>query len=69
MQFVIIGQFNDVNLAKSYLLRIVRERSLFQNMGDASYRNLIGTQANLNIMVQENALRTYLEFMQEYYLK
>jgi hypothetical protein len=69
MQFVIIGQFTDANVAKSYLLRMVREKQLFQNMGDASYRNLIGTQANLNVMVQENALRTYLEFMQEYYLK
>lgn len=69
MQFVIIGQFTDANVAKSYLLRMVREKPLFQNMGDASYRNLVGTQANLNVMVQENALRTYLEFMQEYYLK
>lgn len=69
MQFVIIGQFADANVAKSYLLRMVREKTLFQNMGDASYRNLVGTQANLNVMVQENALRTYLEFMQEYYLK
>lgn len=69
MQFVIIGQFADANVAKSYLLRMVREKSLFENMGDASYRNLVGTQENLNVMVQENALRTYLEFMQEYYLK
>lgn len=69
MQFVIVGQFADANVAKSYLLRMVRERPLFDNMGDASYRNLVGTQENLNVMVQENALRTYLEFMQEYYLK
>ncbi len=69
MQTIIIGSFTDANIAKSYLIRMVKERKLFENMKDASYRNLVGTQANLNVMMQQNAIKTYIEFMQEYYLK
>lgn len=69
MQIIIIGSFTDASIAKSYLIRMVKEKSLFENMNDASYRNLVGSQQNLNIMMQQNAIKTYIEFMQEYYLK
>jgi hypothetical protein len=69
MQIMIIGSFADANIAKSYLIRMVKEKSLFENMGDANYRNLVGSQSNLNVMMQQNAIKTYIEFMQEYYLK
>lgn len=69
MQIMIIGSFTDANIAKSYLIRMVKDKSLFENMNDASYRNLVGTQSNLNVMMQQNAIKTYIEFMQEYYLK
>jgi tetratricopeptide (TPR) repeat protein len=68
-QVVIIGSFGDANIAKSYLLRMVKERQLFEGMKSTSYRNLIGSQKNLNTMIQNNALNTYFEFMQEFYLK
>ena len=68
-QVVIIGQFADANLAKSYLIRMVDENSLFESLKDADYRNLLGSQKNLNLMMEKNAMETYFEFMQEYYLK
>jgi tetratricopeptide (TPR) repeat protein len=68
-QVVIIGSFGDANIAKSYLLRMVKERQLFEGMKSTSYRNLIGSQKNLNTMVQNDALNIYFEFMQEFYLK
>lgn len=68
-QIVLIGSFADANIAKSYLLRIVKEKTLFAGLQGTNYRNLLGTQKNLNVMVQKNAFRTYNEFMQEYYMK
>ncbi|HRU62926.1 MAG TPA: hypothetical protein P5236_00745, partial [Paludibacteraceae bacterium] len=68
-QFFIIGPFPDANTAKSYLMRIVKESSLFEGLKGANYRNLVGTQENLNTMLQQNALNVYFDFMKEYYLK
>lgn len=66
---IIIGSLSDAQVGKSYLLRMVKENSLFASMKGIIYRNLLGSQQNLNVMMQNNALATYFEFMQEYYLK
>lgn len=68
-QVIIIGSFPDAGSAKSYLYRIVDVDSLFAPLQSADYRNLLGSQRNLNIMMQKNAMETYFEFMQQYYLK
>jgi len=68
-QVIIIGSLSDANVAKSYLLRMVKEKSLFDGLKGASYRNLLGSQKNLNTLIEQNALNVYFEFMQEYYLK
>lgn len=68
-KIIIIGSLNDANIAKSYLLRMVKESSLFEGLKSANYRNLIGSQKNLNVLMQQNALNVYFEFMKEYYLK
>ena len=68
-QVIIIGSFSDAQVAKSYLLRMVKESSLFAGLKGSDYRNLIGSQKNLNIAIQQPSLNTYFEFMQQYYLK
>jgi len=68
-QIIIIGSFADAGIAKSYLFRIVQETALYEQVKGTNYRNLIGSQRNLNVMMQQNAMDTYFEFMQEYYLK
>jgi hypothetical protein len=68
-QVLIIGSIADANVAKSYLLRFVKEKGQFEGLKNVSYRNLLGSQSNLNIMMQQNALNVYFEFMQQYYLK
>jgi tetratricopeptide (TPR) repeat protein len=68
-QIIIIGSLNDAQIGKSYLLRMVKEKALFDGMKGSVYRNLLGSQQNLNTVLQQNALSTYFEFMQEYYLK
>jgi hypothetical protein len=69
LQIITIGSFADAAAAKSYLLRFVKEKDIFAELKNCGYRNLLGTQTNLNIMMQKNALDTYLEFVREYYLK
>ena len=68
-QVIIIGSFGDANVAKSYLLRMVKEKNLFEGLKGSNYRNLFGTQRNLNVLMQNDALSIYTKFMQEYYLK
>ncbi|HJV78947.1 MAG TPA: tetratricopeptide repeat protein [Paludibacter sp.] len=68
-QVIIIGSLSDAQVAKSYLLRMVKEKTLFDGLKGANYRNILGSQENLNTVVQKNQLKTYFEFMQEYYLK
>ena len=66
---IIIGSFTDAEIAKSYFLRMVNEKQLFEGIKNANYRNLLGTQKNLNVMMQQKTLNVYFEFMREYYLK
>ena len=66
---LIIGSFADANIAKSYLLRMVREAELFVPLKGCDYRNLVGTQRNFNTMMSQNAMPVYIEFMREFYLK
>jgi hypothetical protein len=68
-QVVLIGSFADANIAKSYLFRIVKETEIYAHIKGTDYRNLLGSQRNLNVMMQKNAMDIYFEFMQEYYLK
>ncbi|MDP4239316.1 MAG: tetratricopeptide repeat protein [Bacteroidota bacterium] len=68
-QVIIIGSLSDAQVAKSYLIRMVKEKSLFEGLRGANYRNLLGSQKNLNVLIQQNALNQYFEFMQQYYLK
>ena len=69
LQVIIIGSLSDAQVAKSYLLRMVKEKSLFEGLKGSTYRNLLGSQKNLNTVIQKNVLNEYFEFMQEYYLK
>jgi len=68
-QVIIIGSLTDAQVAKSYLIRMVKEKSLFEGLKGSTYRNLLGSQKNLNVLMQQNALNQYFEFMKEYYLK
>jgi hypothetical protein len=69
VQVIIIGSLSNAQVAKSYLLRMVKEKSLFDGLKGSTYRNLLGSQKNLNTLIQKNALNQYFDFMQEYYLK
>lgn len=66
-QFILVGNFPNDEATREYLIQMVKNRDLFEGVRGSNYRNLMGTQRNLNVMVQENALSTYFEFMAKYY--
>jgi hypothetical protein len=69
-EIVVIGAFPNAETAKSYLLRVVKEKSLFDGLKGVTYRNLVGTRQNIVKATTTTAnLNVYLEFMKEYYLK
>ena len=68
-QIVLIGTLPDAASAKSYLLRIVKDKNLFAGVQGATYRNLIITQDNLDTMNRIGNQNVYLDFLREYYLK
>ena len=68
-EVILIGSFTDAEIAKSYFLRMIKEKALLDTLKGVNYRNMLGTQKNLNVMMQQNAMNVYFEFMREYYLK
>jgi hypothetical protein len=48
---------------------MVKEESSFEGLKGSNYRNLLGSRQNLDTAIQQNELKTYFEFMQQYYLK
>ncbi|MCL1867476.1 MAG: hypothetical protein FWF72_00785, partial [Paludibacter sp.] len=69
-EVVVIGAFPNAESAKSYLLRMVKERTLFDGLKGATYRNLVGTRENITTAAKNATNMTvYSEFMNEYYLK
>ncbi|MEI8087273.1 MAG: tetratricopeptide repeat protein [Paludibacter sp.] len=68
-QVIIIGSLADAYIAKSYLLRMIKDKTLFEGLKNANYRNLLGSQKNLNTLMQNDAMDVYFDFMSAYYLK
>ncbi len=66
---IFVSTFADLNVAKSYFLRMLKEPAIIRATSGMNKRNLLVTRDNLNTMVQNNALDVYFEFMREYYLK
>ena len=66
---ILVGMLPDAASATSYLMRIVKDRSLFAGMQSAVFRNLIITEENLKTLDRVGNPTVYLEFLREFYLK
>ena len=66
---ILVGMLPDAASATSYLMRIVKDRSLFTGMQSAVFRNLIITEENLKTLDRVGNPTVYLEFLREFYLK
>jgi tetratricopeptide (TPR) repeat protein len=66
---VLVGMLPDAVSAKSYLLRLVKDRSLFVPMKQAEFRNIVITKDNLEVLKKIGNANVYLDFLKEMYLK
>lgn len=65
---IFVSSFADLNVAKSYFLRMLKEPVIVKATTGMNKRNLIVTRDNLNVLLHNNALDVYFEFMKTYYL-
>lgn len=54
--------------AREYLQQIVRDRNIFEPLGNADYRNFIITPENLNVFIQRKNITEYMDFYRRFYL-
>ena len=64
-----VSGFVDANAAKTYYSKLKEQKDLMSGFKNVDYKILIGSQKNLNILMQQNAMAVYLEFMKVYYFK
>lgn len=66
---VSISQFESADIAKSYLLRMLKDKNIKNATNGINKRNLIITQKNLEVLLKNKNIDIYLEFMKNYYFK
>lgn len=68
-QFVIIRGLPGYSESMSYFRRAILERSLYTTLGQASYRNFVITERNLNRLLDNTEVDTYMEFFRVNYIQ
>lgn len=68
-QFVIIRGLPGYSESMSYFRRAILERSLYSTLGQVSYRNFVITERNLNRLLDNTAVDTYMEFFRVSYIQ
>ncbi len=65
---VSVGTFSSKETAKSYLIRVLKDKEIRNATRGVKKKNLIITEENLEILLNnKNSLKTYFEFMKKYY--
>ncbi len=68
-QLLIVKGIPSLNEAMSYFRKVVITRSLFESLGQATYRNFLITGENLDNLVEENKVEDYIEFFRTNYIQ
>lgn len=68
-QFVVIRGLPGYTEGMSYFRKVILERSLFQSLGQISYRNFVITDQNLERLLQNTAVDTYMDFFRTNYIQ
>ena len=68
-QLLLVQGIPSVNEAMSYFRKVVNNRSLFQPLGQATYRNFVITEGNLRKMVEDMKVDEYIEFFRTNYIQ
>jgi len=65
---VIVDGISDKETAQLYFSNVVRDRSLFNTLGNAEYRNFLISNVNFDIFLQEKNITSYMDFYKQIYL-
>ena len=68
-QLMIIQGIPTLNESMSYFRRVVTSRNLFEPLGQATYRNFLITNENLQTLIDENKVEDYLNFFRSNYIQ
>jgi hypothetical protein len=68
-QLLVIDGIPSLNEAMSYFRKVVITRSLFQPLGQATYRNFLVTDENLQKIIDGNKVDEYMDFFRSNYIQ
>jgi hypothetical protein len=68
-QLLVVKGIPSLNEAMSYFRKVVITRSLFEPLGQTTYRNFLITGENLQKLAEENKVEDYIEFFRTNYIQ
>lgn len=68
-QLLVVKGIPTLNESMSYFRKVVTTRNLFEPLGQATYRNFLITEENLQKLMDENKVDDYLNFFRSYYIQ
>lgn len=68
-QLLVVKGIQSLNESMSYFRKVVTTRSLFESLGQTSYRNFLITDENLQKLIDENKVDDYINFFRSNYIQ
>ena len=68
-QLLVVKGIPTLNESMSYFRKVVVTRSLFGSLGQATYRNFLITDENLQKLVEQNNVEDYINFFRTNYIQ
>jgi tetratricopeptide (TPR) repeat protein len=68
-QLMVVQGIPSLNEAMSYFRKVVITRSLFEPLGQTTYRNFLITGENLEKLMEENNVEEYIDFFRDNYIQ
>lgn len=68
-QLLVVKGIPSINESMSYFRKVVTTRSLFEPLGQETYRNFLITDENLQKLIEQNKVDEYLGFFRKNYIQ
>jgi outer membrane protein assembly factor BamD (BamD/ComL family) len=68
-QLMVVQGIPSLNEAMSYFRKVVITRSLFEPLGQTTYRNFLITEENLEKLIEEKKVEEYIDFFRNNYIQ
>ena len=68
-QLLVVKGIPALNESMSYFRRAITTRSLFEPLGQSTYRNFLITDVNLQTLIEENKVDEYITFFRSNYIQ